>query len=201
MAYQIGGDAGFAAVAEHETQLTAPGGDVIRKILPQDRPCLILMDELLNYISRTRRSGLSDQLYDFLQNLSSVVSGQDKVVLVVSLPASVNEMTPEDHSDYTRFKKLLDRVGKAMIISAESDTSEIIRRRLFEWDTIAITLDGKVPLSRDAIKTCKSYADWVKAHKQQIPGWFPVDHAQETFEASYPFHPLPQPGTDRLWPG
>mgnify|MGYP000868632237 CR=1 FL=1 len=199
IAYQIGGDAGFAAVAEHETQLTAPGGDVIRRILPQDRPCLILMDELLNYISRTRRSGLSDQLYDFLQNLSSVVSGQDNVVLVVSLPSLVNEMTPEDHSDYTRFKKLLDRVGKAIIISAESDTSEIIRRRLFEWDSNAITLDGKVPLSKEAVKTCKSYADWVKAHKQQIPGWFPVDHAQETFEASYPFHPLVLSVFERKW--
>ena len=56
------------------------------------------------------------------------------MVLAVSIPASELEMSAEDFSDYDRFKKLLDRVGKAVMMSAESETSEIIRRRLFEWD-------------------------------------------------------------------
>ena len=42
------------------------------------------------------------------------------------------EMTAEDQSDYERFKKMLDRLGKAVIMSAEAETSEIIRRRLTE---------------------------------------------------------------------
>ena len=42
-------------------------------------------------------------------------------------------MTAEDQSDYERFKKLLDRLGKAVIMSAETETAEIIRRRLFDW--------------------------------------------------------------------
>lgn len=199
IAYQLAKDEGFSLVAEHERQMIAPGGDVIRKFIPKDRPCLILMDELMNYISRSRKSGLSDQLYDFLHNLSGVVSGQDKIVLVVSLPASEMEMTPEDHSDYTRFKKLLDRLGKAVIMSAESDTSEIIRRRLFEWDSNSVTLDGKVYLSKEAIQTCKKYADWVKAHRKQVPPWFPVDQAQEAFEATYPFHPMVLSVFERKW--
>jgi len=37
-------------------QMTAPAGDVIRRILPKGKPCLILMDELMNYVSRTRRA-------------------------------------------------------------------------------------------------------------------------------------------------
>jgi hypothetical protein len=109
------------------------------------------------------------------------------------------EMTPEDHSDYTRFKKLLDRLGKAVIMSAESDTSEIIRRRLFEWDSNSVTLDGKVCLSKEAIQTCKKYADWVKAHRNQVPPWFPVDQAQEAFEATYPFHPMVLSVFERKW--
>ena len=31
---------------------------------------LILMDELMNYVSRNRKSGFGAQLYNFLQNLS-----------------------------------------------------------------------------------------------------------------------------------
>ena len=35
-------------------------------------------------------------------------------------------------------------------VAAESETSEIIRRRLFEWDENAVTADGRVLLTREA---------------------------------------------------
>src|SRR5581483_1761512 len=70
IAWQLGGEAAFQLVKEHDEKHVAPGGDVIRKLLPQREPCLILMDELMNYMSRFRRERLNDQLYDFLLNLS-----------------------------------------------------------------------------------------------------------------------------------
>lgn len=190
IAFQLSGAKGFAAVEEHDKLKTAPGGDVIRSFLPKDRPCLILMDELMNYVSRNRDSGLSDQLYNFIQNLTNVASGEDRVVLVVSIPGSQMEMNEADFSDYNSFKKIMDKHGKAVMISAEAETSEIIRRRLFEWHSEEISSDGKILLSTDAKKTCKAYAAWVKAHRHQVPGWFPVDHSEEMFEATYPFHPM-----------
>ena len=84
-------------------------------------------------------------------------------------------MSPEDHADYDRFKKLLDRLGKPVIMSAEGETSEIIRRRLFEWEPGG--------LSKDAEKTISEYAEWVNEKRNQIPSWFPVDHAREQFRA------------------
>jgi len=190
IAFQLSGAQGFAVVEEHDKQKTAPGGDVIRSFLPKDRPCLILMDELMNYVSRNRDSGLSDQLYNFIQNLTNVASGEERVVLVVSIPGSQMEMNEADFSDYNSFKKIMDKHGKAVMISAEAETSEIIRRRLFEWRPDEISSDGKIRLSTEAKKTCKAYAAWVKAHRHQVPGWFPVDHAEEMFEATYPFHPM-----------
>ncbi len=136
IAYQLGGDAAFSVVAEHDAQKIAPAGDVIEKLLP-DTPSLILIDELMNYVSRGRKSGVSDQLYNFLHSLCEVARGRKNVVLVVSIPASELEMTVEDHSDYERFKKVLDRLGKAVIMSSESETSEIIRRRLFRVGRLA----------------------------------------------------------------
>ena len=146
-------------VAQHEKEQIAPSGEVIRKFIPKDRPSLILIDELLNYISRNRKSGLGTQLYNFIQNLSEEARRSDRMVLVASIPASELEMTAEDRSDYERFKKLLDRLGKAVIMSAESETSEIIRRRLFEWDPRYVGQDGRVLLTTDAISTCNEYAD------------------------------------------
>ena len=199
IAFQLGREAGFAIVAEHDQKGEAPGGEVIRKFLPKDKPSLILMDELMNYVSRNRKSGLGGQLYNFLQNLSEVVRGQDNVVLAVSIPASELEMSAEDQSDYERFKKVLDRLGKAMVMSADTETSEIIRRRLFEWDERAVTSEGKVMLSKEALETCAAYADWVVEHRQQLPSQFNVDGAREAFAATYPFHPVLMSVFERKW--
>lgn len=189
IAYQLGGTKALAVVAEHEKQMVAPGNDVIRKFLPKDAPCLILMDELMNYVSRNRKSGLGTQLYDFLHNLSEESRGHDNVVLAVSIPASELEMSAEDQSDFERFKKLLDRLGKAVIMSAEGESSEIIRRRLFEW----------YGLPDDAKKTVAEYADWIGDHRQQIPNWFPIDNPREAFAATYPFHPTVLSVFERKW--
>jgi hypothetical protein len=199
IAFQLGGVEGLNLVAEHERRMIAPAGDVIRKMMPKDQSCLILMDELMNYVSRNRTLGLSSQLYDFLQNLSETARGEKNVVLAVSIPASELEMTADDQEDYDRFKKLLNRVGKSVIMSAETETSEIIRRRLFEWDSNAISQNGRVMLTQDAKQTCREYAEWVNEHRQQIPNWFPVDNAQEAFEATYPFHPMVLSVFERKW--
>lgn len=183
----------------HDKRGEAPGGDVIRDFLPQDRPALILMDELMNYISRSRKSGLSAQLYDFLQNLSVTVPGERSVVLVASIPASELEMTAEDQSDYDRFKKMLDKAGKPVVMSAEAETSEIIRRRLFEWDLRAVGQDGRVLLTKDALSTCNDYADWLLEHRQMIPAEFPVDDGRRQFAATYPFHPVVLSVFERKW--
>lgn len=189
IAWQLLGADGLGIVSEHERTLTAPGGDVVSRILPADRPVLILLDELMNYVSRSRKSGLASQLYSFLHNLSEVSRSRDNVVLAVSIPASELEMTAEDQSDYERLKKLLDRLGKAVIMSAEAETSEIIRRRLFEWHGLPV----------DASKTVTEYAEWMGAHRHQLPSWFPVDSARESLESSYPFHPSVLSVFERKW--
>jgi Protein of unknown function (DUF499) len=199
IAWQLGGAKAFAIVAEHDKKGEAPGGEVIRQLLPKDKPSLILMDELMNYVSRNRRSGLGSQLYNFLQNLSEVARSSDNVVLAVSIPASELEMTAEDQSDFERFKKVLDRLGKAIVMSSDAETSEIIRRRLFEWDERAVTSEGKVMLPKEALATCVEYADWVVEHRQQLPSQFNVDGAREAFLATYPFHPAVISVFERKW--
>ena len=117
----------------------------------------------MNYVSRNRKSGLATQLYNFLQNLSEEARGQDRMVLVVSIPASEFEMNAEDQADYERLKKMLDRLGKAVIMSAEAETAEIIRRWLFDWDGI----------TKDSEKTIDAFADWTVEHRNQVPGLVP----------------------------
>lgn len=191
IAFQLGGAEGFHLLQEHDSSFTAPGGDVIERMLPRETPTLLLLDELMNFVSRSRKSGLAAQLYNFLHNLSEVARARDNVVLAVSIPASELEMTAEDQSDFERFKKLLDRLGKAVIMSAEAETSEIIRRRLFEWNGVP----------REAVDTIEQYAEWLQANKQQLPSWFPVESARDALDATYPFHPSLLSVFERKWQG
>lgn len=189
IAFQLGGEKSFEAVKKHDESMTAPGGDIIREIFPKGKPCLILMDELMNYVSRFRKVDKSNQMYSFLHNLSEAARAERSVVLVVSIPASELEMTTEDHADYDRFKKLLNRLGKPVIMSTPEESTEIIRRRLFEWDGIP----------DDGIKTIKDYSHWVMDHRDQMPGDFPIDNTVERFRATYPFHPAVISVFERKW--
>jgi hypothetical protein len=188
IAWQLGGEKLFRAVAEHDARGVAPAGDVIRKMLPEG-PALILMDELLNYVSRGRKFGMRDQLFDFLQNLSEEARARDGVVLCVSIPKSlITEMSPEDEEDYTRLKNLLNRLGKAIMMSADTEVAEIIRRRLFEWEG----------LPAEAEKAAREYADWVAANAGALSG-LEAETAYEQFRASYPFHPSVLSVFERKW--
>lgn len=199
IAFQLGGADAFAVVAEHDKQFIEPKGDVIQAFLPKDRPCLILMDEIINYVSTYRAQGHHNKLYNFIQSLSETARGLKNVALVVSIPASELSYTDKDEADQQRFKNMLDRLGKAVLMSAEAETSEIIRRRLFEWDHQAIGRNGKVLLTTDAIAVCSEYAEWTADHRQQIPQWFSTDHAREAFESTYPFHPAVLSMFERKW--
>jgi len=199
IAFQLGGQEAFDIVAEHDQQMQAPGGDVIREFLPKNKPSLILMDELVNYISRHRKSGMAGQLYHFIQNLSEQVRGMKGVVLAISIPSMLLEMTSEDVADFDRYSKMLDRLGKAVMVSAEAETSEIIRRRLFEWEPQAVSADGRILLPREAIATCNDYADWVADHSQQLPEAPTLAQARSAFTATYPFHPTILSVFERKW--
>lgn len=98
-----------------------------------------------------------------------------------------------------RFRKLLDRLGKAVMMSSEDEASEIIRRRLFEWDDQAVSSESKILLNREAAQTCKIYADWMVEQRSQLPTWFPTDNARHAFEGTYPFHPVVLSVFERKW--
>ena len=189
IAWQLGKEEAFAAVREHDQRKIAPSGDVIRKMLPQG-PTLILMDEMLNYVSRGRNLGLRDQFFNFLQNLAEESRARDNLVMCMSIPASELEMNPDDQRDQESLKKLMDRTGKAIMMSAETEVAEIIRRRLFEW--YGLPDDGRI--------TAAAYADWAIEHSVELTG-IDADSINEKFRAAYPFHPSVLSVFERKWQG
>ncbi len=188
IAWQLGGKASFDVIAEHDRDFIEPKGDAIRKFLPKDRPVLILMDEIISYMSTYRGRGYGDRLYNFVDCLGEVARSESNVVLVVSVPASELEYTAADSSDEVRFKKMLDRLGKAILMSADREMQEIIRRRLFEWEG----------LDKDALATISAYAEWAADHSQDLAG-IDRDAVYEQFKSCYPFHPSVISVFERKW--
>lgn len=85
----------FELVADHERSLTAPGGDVVKRMLGSE-PTLVLLDEVLRYVERALtipvgESNLGRQALEFLQTLTTEVAGSSRAVLVYSLQASARE--------------------------------------------------------------------------------------------------------------
>ncbi len=194
IAWQLGGEKAFRIVAKHDETKVAPSGEVIRKILPKDKPVLILMDEVLNFMSRARmikvdKSTLASQFYNFLENLTREASGLTRVSIVLSLPMSEQEMTREDYEDFSRLNKLSGRVDKPYELAKDVEVAEIIRRRLFE--------DVGPEDVRKSV--AKAYASWLLKHREKIPAWFPIDQAQRRFAETYPFHPSLLSVFERKW--
>jgi len=188
IAWQLGGAKGFEVVAQHDARGIAPAGDALRELFGKE-PALILIDELMNYITKARKLDLRDQFFAFLQSLCEEARAHTNVVICASIPASEDlEISPEDVRDFQSLKKLLDRLGKAIMMSADTEIAEIIRRRLFEWYGV----------NDDARKTIAAYSDWVIEHSQELSGVDP-DTVRETFRACYPFHPSVISVFERKW--
>ncbi|HHW19260.1 MAG TPA: ATP-binding protein [Firmicutes bacterium] len=193
LAWQLGGAELFNLVREHDEKGVVPGGEVLQRVFTGE-PTLVLMDEVLSFTRRAREAGgdyarLGSQFYSFLDVFSREVAGTSNVVLVVSLPLSEYEMTEEDEAEFARLDKMLGRLSKPVLLSEQIEIAEIVRRRLFEDP-------GD---SKEVRRTANAYADWVKAHRQQLPEWFPVDQAEKLFEATYPFHPTVISVFERKW--
>lgn len=188
IAWQLGGRKSYDAIAQHDQQGKAPAGDTIRKMLPEG-PTLILMDEVVPLARKCRDAGQGDQLLDFLHSLSEEARAQRQLVLVVSVPQSkVHEITDKDEVDYDRIKHVLNRVAKPVMMAADTEIHEIIRRRLFEWKG----------LTREAEQTCRAYAEWVRENGGSIAG-LTAENALERFRACYPFHPAALSVFERKW--
>lgn len=165
-----------------------PGSEALQNVLAkQNRPVLILIDELLQYITKADavdvgNTKLAELTIAFIQELSEAVSTLDNVCVVVTLPSSANEQL-----DSERFAQLDARLGKVayrkhdtLIPVSEDDIPRIIRRRLFSSTDDEIR-QGAENIVRDFVDYCES--------EGLIPEGQQRSEYEEEFLNNYPFLP------------
>ncbi|BDQ01547.1 DUF499 domain-containing protein [Ignavibacterium sp.] len=161
----------------------APGGDALKELLSAHQPLLILMDEVLQYITRAaavkvEASNLAAQSIAFMQALTETVSQIPNAALLLSLPSSVPEHYDENAEKlYYQLQKVSGRVEKIYTPVEDSEITKIIRRRLFS------SVDEK-----EAEKIVKEYVNYLE-NQNLLPEHTQPSEYREQFLSSYPFIP------------
>jgi len=162
---------------------TAPGKEALRKLLAAHQPLLILMDEVLEYITKAAgvkvvESTLAAQTIAFLQELTETASALERVCVIVTLPSSIVEHYDETAEKfYQKLQKVTGRIEKIYTPVQDDEITQIIRRRLFsqvkEKETKAVV---------------SAYLDYAEQEGILPAGVQPSEYRSRFFD-SYPFLP------------
>ncbi|MCR4416749.1 MAG: DUF499 domain-containing protein [Ignavibacteria bacterium] len=168
---------------EKLTGLTSPGKDKLKSLLEEHQPLIILMDEVLEYVTKAAgvkvgQSTLAAQTMAFMQEITETVAILEKVCLVVTLPSSLLEHYDQSAEQlYLQLQKVMGRVEKIYTPVQESEISKVILKRLFT------SIDKK-----KAEKIVKSFIEYAQKENILPTGLEPTEY-RDRFINSYPFLP------------
>jgi len=161
----------------------APGKEAIRGLLADHQPVILLMDEVLEYVTKAagvkvEESTLAGQTMAFVQELTEAAGSLSKTCLVVTLPSSIVEHYDERAEKlFQQLQKVAGRVEKIYTPVQEDEITQIIRRRLFS--------DLDEAGAKEVVRGFMAYAE----KEGIIPEGVEPSQYRDRFLASYPFMP------------
>ena len=198
LAWQLGGKAAFDKVRQDDERATNPG-DILRELMNEYGPCLILIDEWVAYARQLHDdadlpAGSFETHFSFAQTLTESARAANCCLLVISLPSSDTATSPHAQGEdeevgglrgraaLARLKNVIGRVESSWTPASTEEGFEIVRRRLFE------------PLSerehftaRDNVS--RTFADFYRAQQQEFPTECRDADYERRLRAAYPIHP------------
>lgn len=186
IAYQLGGKSAYEKIRENDVKRTAPTSTIMKPILEQAAPALILIDELADYCSKATShkvgSGtLFNQTTSFVQTLTEVVSQVPKCVLIATLPASAREIANSavGQEVLATLETRIVRVGSSVKPVEDEEIFEVVRRRLFEPFTDYTSID----------LVANKYKKMYENYGHNVPDEARTVAYAAKIKRSYPFHP------------
>ncbi|WP_434450235.1 DUF499 domain-containing protein [Lentzea sp. E54] len=165
---------------------------IAEAIAAVQRPLLIVIDELLDYIGNgldgSNKPDLAAQDMAFLRALLDVVNDVPHVAMVVVMIASDTDKTalsPAAQGRRDDLNSLLERNGTPATVTEVGDFADILRRRLFEIEPSADVLADTAALYEPMLAD----KSWAK-HVWEATGADWRRRWTEEVAACYPFHPM-----------
>jgi len=185
LAWQLGGDEGYAMVADADVSGTSPGKAVLQALLSRYAPCVILIDELVAYVrqfeeGKALAGGTYDSNLTFVQALTEALKAVPTAVLLASLPESDREAgSQRGIKALASLSHYFGRVQALWKPVGTEEAFEIVRRRLFT------TIDDKLA----AESVCRDFADFYVANKEDLPHETQESRYFDRLVHAYPIHP------------
>lgn len=193
MAYQLGGQAAYDIIGDAARQQgLAPGGVELDLLFEHIGPCVILIDELVNYVINA--GGTQSLIYTFIQVLTEAVKRARNVALVVTLPESEQEAGGSDGAEALEtlesriadsqeaLEALESRIARNEVVWKPleiNEAYEVVRRRLF----------GNAINEKERDRTCEAFARMYSRAKRDYPEGVWEQNYLARMKACYPIHP------------
>ncbi len=116
---------------------TSPGKEKLIKLFTENSPVLVLMDEMLEYITKAASvkvgdSNIAAQSFVFIQELTESVGTVGNALLVLSLPSSQSEHYDENAERmFQQLQKITGRMEKIYTPVNDEEIEDVVRARLF----------------------------------------------------------------------
>lgn len=206
LAWQLGDAAGgiaearraFERVRADDARSTSPG-DVLRELMNQYGPCLVLIDEWVAYARQLHDgsdlpAGSFETHFSFAQALTESAKLAKQCLLVISLPASDTSGSPHAQANdeevggrrgqiaLDRLRNAVGRVESSWRPASAEESFEIVRRRLFEP-----LVERQHFVTRDSV--ARTFFDLYRTQHQEFPPECRDSEYEQRLKAAYPIHP------------
>lgn len=177
----------YEMVKTYDQEMRRPDADTLAKLINStDKPVLILLDELVNYLKDAKAEAVGEQnlaevTVSFFHTLTDVIVNSKNAMLIITLPGSESAYKEESEllEKYkTMIKEISGREGSFTVPMERSEIYDVIRKRLFRTVDHQYATDVAEHLQ-------KFYAE----HQESFPAdVMTLDYRTKTAK-SYPFHP------------
>jgi predicted AAA+ superfamily ATPase len=207
LAWQLGHAAGgakeakkaFQRVAADDEKATSPG-DVLRGLMNDYGPCVILIDEWVAYARQLHDAaadlpaGTFETHFTFAQALTESAKLAKSCLLVISLPASDTASSPHAQASdeevggqrgreaLSRIQNAVGRVEASWRPASAEEGFEIVRRRLFQP-----LVEREQFIARDTV--ARAFFDFYRTQHQEFPPECRDAEYEKRLKAAYPIHP------------
>lgn len=188
----------FKRIAADDERATSPG-DVLRELMNEYGPCLILVDEWVAYARQLHDDpdlpgGSFETHFSFAQALTESAKLAKQCLLVISLPASDTTGSPHARAEdvevggergrdaLERLRNAVGRVEASWRPASAEEGFEIVRRRLFEP-----LVEKSQFVARDTV--ARAFAELYQTQQQEFPMECRDSDYEKRMRAAYPIHP------------
>lgn len=181
IAYRIGGIQGYSLLRGSDEKKVSPGTGVLQQLI-QDRPTLIVLDEIAQYLRKSKgvivgNSDLSKQVVAFLFALMDLAGSCNNLVFVYSL-ASSSDTFADETAELQETIRASARQERILSPSTDIEIYNIVKQRLFN------RVDEKA-----AKKAAQEYLNAYRSSRVNLPDGCQDATYLQTIESSYPIHP------------